>query len=434
MTELVIIADDLTGAADTGVQFCRYFLEPILVSFQDLSPAIDTRHSQALSIYTNTRSMKPSEASGRLRLVARAVLGFHPKRIFKKVDSCLRGNIGAEVDTIMDEMGFELSFIAPAFPEMGRTTAHDIHRVHQDPIAETELARDPVTPVRESRLSRVIASQSRHRVGHIDLNLFEGAPNSMTREMTRLVDSGVRHVVFDATSQVHLDRITRLALDDHRRVLLVGSAGLASSFGSLFPEREAYGEDVVIAPEGRHHLLVVGTASQQTREQVSMLLKRQPYKAHSVPLYLLTDPKERDLLSQRISRVEGLLREGHLVLTIASRGKDEEEPRHFQSPGYAGQIVDGLGWFVASLLKTTTPASLFMSGGDTATAVLAAIGARGIRLHEEVLPGVALGTLVGTSLEGLPVVTKAGAFGREETLVALHEYWTERTRRKADDP
>ncbi len=83
-------------------------------------------------------------------------------------------------------------------------------------------------------------------------------------------------------------------------------------------------------------------------------------------------------------------------------------------------------------MKETPPASLFVSGGDTASAVLAAVGARGIELWKEVLPGVAMGRLLGSVSRGLPVVTKAGAFGCRETLVALHEYWLKQEREKAD--
>jgi uncharacterized protein YgbK (DUF1537 family) len=120
MAEIVVIADDLTGAADTSVQFCPYFLHPILISYRHLSTDFDTAASQALTVYANTRSMNTDSARKRVRSVSRQLLAFHPKRVFKKVDSCLRGNMGAKVDAIVDEMGFGLSFIAPAFPEMGR--------------------------------------------------------------------------------------------------------------------------------------------------------------------------------------------------------------------------------------------------------------------------------------------------------------------------
>lgn len=82
-----------------------------------------------------------------------------------------------------------------------------------------------------------------------------------------------------------------------------------------------------------------------------------------------------------------------------------------------------MGFFVASVLRETRPVSLFLTGGDTANAVLKAIGAKGIRLGGEIVPGMVHGTLMGGLIDRLPIITKAGAFRKRDTLVALHEYW-----------
>ena len=87
----------------------------------------------------------------------------------------------------------------------------------------------------------------------------------------------------------------------------------------------------------------------------------------------------------------------------------------------AQSIIEGLGRFLSTVLKETRPGLLFLTGGDTADAVLNAIGGGGIKILGEVLPGVVRGKLIGGSMDGLAVVTKAGAFGRDDTLVVLHE-------------
>ena len=196
--EVAVIADDLTGAADTGVQFCPYFTNTVLVSYRDLSPDSFGLSPQVLSVYTNSRSMNPELARDRVGHVAGQLSAFQPGHMYKKVDSCLRGNLGAEVDAILDEVGFECSFIAPAFPDMGRTTFHDIHQVDGTPVSETELSKDPVTPVTESRLSRIVGGQSRYKVGHVDVSVLDSGDEVLLREIERLVQSGARHLVFDA--------------------------------------------------------------------------------------------------------------------------------------------------------------------------------------------------------------------------------------------
>ena len=86
-------------------------------------------------------------------------------------------------------------------------------------------------------------------------------------------------------------------------------------------------------------------------------------------------------------------------------------------------MIEGLGRFLATVLTETRPGLLFLTGGDTADAVMTAAGAEGIRILGEVTTGVVQGTLMGGPQDGLPVVTKAGAFGRDDTLVVLHEAW-----------
>jgi uncharacterized protein YgbK (DUF1537 family) len=348
------------------------------------------------------------------------------------VDSCLRGNIGAEVEAIVKEMGFQLSFLAPAFPEMGRVTVHDVHLIHDTLVAETELARDPVTPVRESRLSRLIAGQTQYRVGQVDVQFLEDDDEAMAEEIARLVKAGVRHVAFDATSRAHLEKISRFALKKPKEILLVGSAGLAGSLSAHFERQNAIKEEEVPSFGGLHHLLVSGTTSEHTRLQLSTLAETYPYHVLFLPPHRLADRASRGELSANVALAQHLLAEKDLIITTAYSEKDEAQSTRSSLPRKSGQIVEGLGWFVASLLEGTAPASLFLSGGDTANAVLRAMGAKGIRLLKEVLPGVALGTLMGTLMNGLPVVTKAGAFGDKGTLVTLHEYWLKKRGRTPD--
>ena len=428
MLEIAVIADDLTGAADTGVQFCPYFATTVLTSYGNLSPGSHILSSQALAIYTNSRAIKAEAAQKRLRSVAQQLLALHPKRIYKKVDSCLRGNLGAEVDEIVDEMGFDLSFIAPAFPEMGRLTLHDVHLLHDVPIAETELSQDPVSPITESRLSRVINAQSRYGVGHVDVRFLEGDDEAMAGEIDRLIKGGARHVVFDVTSQAHLDRITRFALNSDKKILLVGSAGLAGSLGTHFRRRDvAFEDEVTVSREGGH-LLVCGTASEVMRDQISALIKAHPYQVIPLMPSLLADQDHRDKLLSQVPFARRVLWENNVIMKI---GPSETGRANTLSAGGPEQIVEGLGLFVAKVLEGSRPASLFLSGGDTASAVLTAIGATGIRLLREIVPGVAEGRIIRGPMDGLPVVTKAGAFGKGDTLIKVHEYWSQKGKGKS---
>jgi len=429
MLDIAIVADDLTGAADTGVQFCPYFANTILLSYAGF--AHESVHSldfpvEALALYSNTRAAEAGLARERLGHVARGLLSLKPKYTYKKVDSCLRGNIGAEVEAMMDEMGYDLSCIAPAFPEMGRTTLHDIHLIYGTPVDQTELFRDPVTPVTEPRLSRVIEAQARYGVAHVDVDIMEGSDEVFVREIDRQVGAGVRHLVFDATCRAHLDRIVSRALGLPKKVLLVGSAGLAGSLGEHF-SRKPFPKDSGpgVFPRGKH-LMVCGTTSDLTRRQMSALIKTYPYEVMAFSPTLLGDVTRRDELVSKAGPTASALGESNVIVTIATSDKGRAGDPKDPGTGSPGEIVGGLGVFIAAVLERRRPATLFLTGGDTANAILKTLGARGVRLFEEIVPGMVKGAIMGGPINDLLVVTKAGGFGKEDALLCLHKYWEHR--------
>jgi uncharacterized protein YgbK (DUF1537 family) len=434
MQKIVIIADDLTGAADTGVQFCPFFDHTILVSYRQLfrAGAGDLLpFPGAMAVYTNSRALETHTARRRTISIARRLSQASSLWVYKKVDSCLRGNPGAETEALMDELGYSLSFIAPAFPAMGRTTVHDIHRVHGIPLHATELSKDPVAPVSESVVSRLIAAQCRYPVDHVDLCFLEGDEEGLRAEIRRRARLGVRHMVFDAVTDTHLDRIARLALTMDDRVLPVGSAGLAAGLGHCLTD----GPKTRPGPPakcGRGSILMVcGSTSVVTRLQVETLTSIYPYTVLRLDSGDLTGRRRDRLRLSKIDTARRILSCGHLVITVGGSPDDGEQT---DTPGGhrgAESIAKALGHLVAKILAAARPGLLFLTGGDTADAVLTAAGVERIDIRGEIIPGVAEGTLSGGALEGVAVVTKAGAFGQEDTLVRLHEIWKKDKRKSS---
>lgn len=410
---IAVIADDLTGAADTGVQFCPAVGAVYMAAGGQV--ALDTTDIRAagLSVFTNSRHMTPPAAAEAVKRAAREISGLAPRLVYKKVDSCLRGNLGAEIDALLPTLGAAASFVAPAFPQQGRTTVNDRHLIKGVPVAETEIGRDPLCPVRESRLSALLAGQSRMTVGHVDLALLKKGPDALRDRVRTLLSGGCRHITFDAQTPSHLDAVAGLARRHFRDILLVGSAGLA---GSLV--RHLAGE----APSGRlptrplvkKWMFVCGSASRVLAEQAVELAR------HSGLAHVRLDPT-------LLADTRGAERRRALVGQLAAGGADRGliigiGPLSGEGPRPApAKVVQGLAEVVAALLPAAAPEALFLSGGDTAEAVWRQIGATAILIQEEILPGLMRGELVGGRWTGLPVVTKAGAFGHPQTLLALFD-------------
>ena len=422
MLKLAVIADDITGAADTGVQFLHSVAPIYLVNHRSLPVGTFEPAPQALSIFTSSRSVAPAEARRIVRSTIRAVRDLQPQRVYKKIDSGLRGHIGAELEAMMAGLDIPMSFIVPAFPEQGRTTVGGIHRIHGVPVAETEMGNGPVSAVTESCLPKWIGGQVQWTVAHIGLETIDAGSKTIADEIERRLARGARHFTFDAVHAVHLDRIVDLAQSRFRKALLCGSAGLAQSWvRRLTPwgDPETAGATVKCLRIDGRFLFVCGSASEILRRQVVELVRRAPVAAEVLDPLALVDADNVTSLSDSLERAAAKLAGCDLVLRLAP-------PLKGDSSINSQRLIVKFAEFAGAVMARMKPAGLFLSGGDTALAVLEELKVQAVRLEREIASGVVCGILVGGPLSGRPVVTKAGSFGRPEALLELHRVLRDR--------
>ncbi|HSO18201.1 MAG TPA: four-carbon acid sugar kinase family protein, partial [Desulfosarcina sp.] len=371
----------------------------------------DAVNARGMAFFTNSRHVDPSTAAEIVRQTAEGIRCLKPKRIYKKIDSCLRGNLGAEIDALLLATGSPASFVAPALPQQGRTTVDDCHLINGVPVADTEIGRDPCCPVRESRLSVLIASQSRFPVGRIGLAGVEKGVDGMLKQVRKLLDRGCRHITFDARQTAHLDAIAGLVDKAFTDVLLVGSAGLAGSLARLMTPRSS-SADRPQRPRIRQWLFVCGSASQVLAEQAATLVRSTGWP------HLALGPSDLSAVDRPrswkplLAGQAGAPGAAGLVLSIEPDPGIETTQDHHR-------VVRGLAEAAVHLLPKLAPEGVFLSGGDTAEAFWRTIEARSLIIREELLPGLVLGEFNGGPHHGLPVVTKAGAFGQADALTQL---------------
>ncbi|RPH48927.1 MAG: four-carbon acid sugar kinase family protein, partial [Desulfobacteraceae bacterium] len=334
-----------------------------------------------------------------------------PRMIYKKIDSCLRGNIGPETEALISAMGYKASFVAPAFPQQGRITVDDLHQIKGVPVAETEIGRDPLCPVRESRLSVLLSDQCRLPVGHVDLAGVEKGPDTLAPRVQTLLESGCRHIVFDASRPEHLNTIANLACNHFKGILLVGSAGLAAGLAGSMGVKAVHAAPS-FRPKLKKPLFVCGSASKVLAEQRDTLVRHTGFPQMALDPVLLSLPEAICSRKQLAENLAAAWREGGLILCIAPFSPTA-------SATAPDRVVQGFAEVTASMISLSSPDGVFLSGGDTAESVCKKIGAKAISLIEEVLPGLMRGELIGGRHDRLSVVTKAGAFGSPQTLVQL---------------
>ncbi|MGD8250824.1 MAG: four-carbon acid sugar kinase family protein [Desulfobacterales bacterium] len=409
---VAVVADDLTGAADTGVQFCSV-AEPF-----DLLPWQPREWSggfsgavKGLAVFTNSRHDSPPAAARKVRRVADLIRRHAPRVVYKKIDSCLRGNLGSEIDALLESLECPVSFIAPALPGQERTTENDVHRVRGVPVAESEIALDPLCPVSESRLSRLLAAQSRYPVGRVGLEDVAAGSERLRAAIGSRMAEGCRHIAFDATETVHLDAIAAAATRFFTGALLVGSAGLAASQASWLGEKT---RTLASLPTRRlqRMLWVCGSATTVSLRQAEALRDRSVVAPIVLPAAMLADAESASGRKGFVDQVIAGWSQGVRMILIEPLGKGPHAD--------PALVVAGLGAIVADIVRLTSPEGLFLTGGDTAEAVWRCLGAAAIRLEGEVLPGVIRGRWIGGAMNGGTVITKAGAFGDPETLLNLY--------------
>jgi len=380
MPAIAIIADDLTGAADTGVQLVRAGYRTAV-----LFGASETLGFDAVALDTDSRAMPAGFAARRVVEAARAVR--HARLVYKKLDSTLRGNVAAELAAAFGAARRERAIVAPAFPAAGRTTVAGNQLVHGVPVDETEMRNDPQTPVREAHVPTLLEGAFAS-VGTL------GAGDLADPELVRRTLEESECVVVDAERDDDLETLVR-AVPDPAGTLWVGSAGLALALGSVYPGPRARdaGEQRVPA---RPVLVVVGSMSGVAREQARRLVEEYGDVAVEAGL--------PDASENAVAAAGDALSRGTCAVVHSPEEKDAS----------GGSALDPLTEIVARLSEEERFEGLVLTGGATAVGVARRLGASGILLGGEVEAGVPIGTLIGPN--PYPVVTKAGGFGEQDTL------------------
>src|SRR5215213_4554843 len=390
---IAVIADDLTGAADTGVQLVHagYRTAVFFRATEVLEDDLD-----AVSFDTDSRAIPAGFAAKRVLDALHVARG--ARTVYKKLDSTLRGNVAAELAAALGGARRDRVILAPAFPAAGRTTVRGIQRVHGVPVDETEMVNDPHNPVREAHVPGLLAGAF-SSVGALSVE------NLADHKRVRKTLEDYECVVADAERDADLETLVR-AVPDPARVLWAGSAGLALALGSVYPGPCAGDASVQRAPV-RTVLVVVGSLSGVAREQVRRLVGE--YGNVDIPVGV----GEADAVQEAVETAREALAGGACAVVRSP------EERSTSGESVLGELTE-----VAALLSEEGLfEGMVLTGGATAVGVARRLGAAGIRLEGEVEAGIPMGALIGP--RPYPVVTKAGGFGKPDTLVGAVEALSE---------
>lgn len=420
---LGIIADDLTGANDTGVQFARDGARTLVpFEWHDLSAL--GRRADVVVLNTDSRATSPRVAAQRVKIAAQALRKAGILAVYKKIDSTFRGNVAAELDAILDVYPVPLAVLTPAFPPAGRSVRDGVLLVDGIPVHKTSIGADPVTPVKESHLPTLLRRQMTRPVHPLPLAILRQGTADVTRLFRGWSGSHPAVVLADAATPQDLARLARAILKAELFGLAAGSAGLALALSALLPwaRRRRLARPAAKAPL----LVVMGSRNPTSLTQLRWLEKHGsvPRICASIREVVAGRDRFRRELTRVTAKVRSELCAGrHAVLTLAQ--PPAGSPRatgSTPSPSTSGTLSEFLGDAAHGVAQAVPLGGLILCGGDIAVATCRALQAGGLELYGEVEPGVPCGRLVGGPFDGLPIATKAGGFGKPDAFARALRY------------
>jgi uncharacterized protein YgbK (DUF1537 family) len=418
---LVILADDLSGAADCAVPFARsgvpteVFLQPELVQETE---------GRVVSVDLNTRELTPGEAVQATSLALTLIPAVDGTVWYRKIDSTLRGNIGPDVLATLRGIGDRrIIFCAPAFPDTGRTTVNGSVFVNGVSLEKSGIRHR--WPKSLAELFAEVGLQTRL----VPSEVVRSGPTNLVKHLK--YTSEVTVALLDAETNDDLSVIAQAGLQIRHELIFVGSAGLAHQIAALWgrqtngrDERPIIGAEApdsftrsTPGPAGADKpiLIVIGSKSPVSRVQFEQLSYRGGVDVLQLKISALQSSDDPAIIAA-VSRA--LVNRRDLVITTELLDSlSEGEARATIGSQEGAALMRILGTTLRPFLHRFS--SLILTGGETARGVLTPSGIGRLRMLEEIEPGVTLSLSLGTP--EIPIIMKAGAFGAPASLLnALH--------------
>ena len=404
MHKIVIVADDLSGAADCGIACVHHGLSTI-VTLGDTSPTTTT---DVIAIDADTRSLTANDAAQRTASIVQQAIQHDQQLLFKKIDSTLRGHAAAELASTLHfrratTNSRAVIVLAPALPAHGRTTLHGHQLLHGKHLHETELGqREHMTVPCDLAASMGAVGLS---AAALPLNLVRSnlpAFQSALHQLSTTNDV----LICDAETDSDLQAIAVATITLGPSTIWAGSAGLAhhlpQAAGLSCPAQPLALPSISTRPI----LFVIGSTSSITRDQLHHLLASAPIAAITVaPQTLLHGPSSSAWQRAQADTTAAISSNKDTAIIL---GNETHLPKSI-----APQLAHAIGQL---LRPYDNVGALVATGGETARAVLHAWGISALRLIRELEPGLPLSLSEGWQ-RPLPVITKAGAFGHPATLL-----------------
>ena len=406
------IADDFTGATDLANTLVKQGMRTIQllgVPRTELAiPEVD-----AVIVALKSRSNAAADAVAQSLSALAWLRQQGARQVYFKYcstfDSTEKGNIGAVADALCAALGASFAVFNPAFPTNRRTVYQGYLFAGDVLLSESSMRHHPLTPMNDSFLVRVLQQQTAQKVGLLPFAAVEKGAASVREEFAQLRASGVHYAILDSVTDQHLMTLGEACAD---LPLVTGGSGMAMGLpanfvrAGLLKPGKVYSLPRVSGPT----IVLAGSCSSATQAQVADM--RAAHDAYQVdPLKIAAGT---DVVREIVDWARPRLAEKPLLVYSTATPEQVSVVQSQIGREQAGALIEQtLGQVAIELLRLGVR-RFVVAGGETAGAVVGALGVEGLLIGPEIDPGVPW--TFSLDQPPLALALKSGNFGGRDFL------------------
>ncbi|WP_181350848.1 four-carbon acid sugar kinase family protein [Thalassobacillus sp. CUG 92003] len=416
-----VVADDLTGANGTGVKLAKQGLR-VVTHFHTSRITEAKQDNIAVCIDTDSRYISQERARERVVGTIKELQRWGADIICKRIDSTFRGNIGQEVDALLESIeSGAVGILVPSYPASQRVLTGGYLFVNGVPLQETDVANDPVQPLKHSFLPHILSEQTKHAIELIEIDTISHGSDGIEQEIAKRINAGARLIICDAVTEEHIQMIaSAMRKIKANRLVPIDPGPLTDYYIQETRERQ----EPVRSPK---MLVSVGSVTSVTKQQLDYLtseLQMQPVYVKPDRLATYSATWEQEIIRATDEAIRVL--EDHSLIVITTNHPDHclvdfkviAKQEGVSEDKLAKRITSGLAEISKRLLRQANGqiGGCFFSGGDVTASFCERAEAEGIVLLDEVMPLAAYGEIMGGEFDGLSLVTKGGLVGDKRAI------------------
>ena len=420
MQKYIVIADDLTGSNATCSLFKKIGLRAasILKLQGDINYDVDV-----ISYSTASRGLDKEEA---YKKVSEAIKILKNKDVLvynKRIDSTLRGNIGTEINAMLDNLEDDrIAVVIPSYPDSGRIVVNKTMLVNGVLLENSDAGKDPKTPIKTSCVESLIQKGIKYSSTYFTLSDIEQPIEEIVKKIQEAIKKS-RVLIFDAVNNEDIIKISKAIINSDINIITVDPGPFTLYYSKELQKKNHLEKKI---------LMVIGSVTATTKKQIEYILQEENIFLVKMKV---EDFFEKETCLKEIERVISFIKKGivsyDLFLVTTSPIGDEKKADLQKLAENLNTTVEEISKIIANTLTETVVKILketekfegvYSSGGDITIALLEKLKAIGVEIREEVIPLAAYGRIIGGDFPNLKLVSKGGMVGDEKTIkLCLHK-------------